>query len=289
MAMTVRLVTDSTCDLPDAWLEKYNISIVPISIHFGTEAFLENVTIGPETFYDKVLHGGIFPKTSQPAVGEFLSVYKKLAAETPDAEILSVHIGAKLSGTFQSAKLAAEQAAGVVKVHVIDSMAGSAGLGWMMAEAGNLVARGKSAAEIRSILEAKRESIAIYLALDNLKFAQLSGRVGKLAGFVSSVLNIKPIVSLNGGLLAANHRARSIDNALKKIVDLTVAKMGKTPVNISAIHALNPDRAQLLLDMARARLNVKDSFIGDLSIAVAGHLGPGTVGLVAYPTEDYPK
>ena len=287
--MTIKLVTDSTCDLPNDLFEKYDVSIVPMSIHFGEESFLENVTIHPDTFYDKVLHGGIFPKTSQPSVGAFLTVYKKLATENPNTEIISVHLSSKLSGTIQSATLAAEQAADVVKVHVIDSLAGSGGLGWMVAEAGELIARGKSGAEIRAILEAKRNDIIIFLALDNLKFAQLSGRVGKIAGFISAALNIKPIVSLNEGALAANYRARSIDNALKKIVKLSVEKVGNAPVKLCATHALNAKRARLLLEMAKARLNVVDSFVEDLSISVAGHLGPGTVGLVVYPVTDYSK
>ncbi len=287
--MTIKLVTDSTCNLPTERFEKYDVSIVPMSIHFGEKSFLENVTIHADTFYDKILHGGIFPKTSQPSVGEFLTVYRRLAAENPGAEILSIHISAKLSGTLQSATLAAQQAADVVKVHVIDSMASSAGLGWMLVEAGELIARGKSAAEIRTILEAKREKIAIFLTLDNLKFAQLSGRVGKLSGFIGSMLDLKPIVGLDAGRLIANHRARSINNALKKIMSLTEQKVGEMPVNISTIHVLNADRAHTLLEMAKTRLNVVDAFIDELSISVAGHLGPGTVGLVAYPATDYSK
>ena len=284
--MTIKLVTDSTCDLPAERIEKYGVTVVPMSIHFGEKSFRENITIHPDTFYDTVLNGGIFPKTSQPSVGEFLEVYKKLAAENPGAEIISIHLSSKLSGTFQSASLAAEQAADTVKVHVIDSLAGSGGLGWMVAEAGELVARGKSAAEICETLNARRKDIVIFLALDNLKFAQLSGRVGKIAGFISAALNIKPIVSLNDGALAANYRARSIDNAMKKIVALLEQQLGDTPVNLCATHALNAERAHTLLEMGKARLNVVDSFVEDLSISVAGHLGPGTVGLVAYPAAE---
>lgn len=283
--MTIKLVADSTCDLPAELLKKYNISIVPVSIHFGTKAFLENVTIGPDTFYNKVLQDGIFPKTSQPSVGEFVAMYRKLAANA--TEIISAHVGSKLSGTYQSACLAAEQVAEDIKVHVIDSAAGSAGLGWMMIEAQTLIQKGKSATEIRQYLEAKRSDIAIYFALDNLKFAQLSGRVGKLAVFLSSILNIKPIISLNDGVLAANDRARSVQNSLRKIIDLTAEKIGDKPVNVGIMHALNPKRAQLLLDMARNRLNVHEYFASDLSISVAVHLGPGTVGLVAYPIDDH--
>lgn len=283
--MTIKLVADSTCDLPTAWLKKYDISIVPTHITFNTETFAENVTISADTFYDKVLHGGVFPKTSQPSVGEFIEMYRKLADDT--TEIISAHVGAKLSGTYQSACIAAEAVADAVKVHVIDSMAGSAGLGWMMMEAHSLIQKGKNATEIREILEAKREDIVIYFALDNLKFAQLSGRVGKLAGFLSSALNIKPIISLTAGQLAATHRARSVKNSLKKIIDLTTAQIGDTPVNLGVLHALNPQRAEQLLKMAHTRLNVQNSFVGNLSISVAVHFGPGTVGLVAYPIEDY--
>ncbi len=283
--MTIKLVSDSTCDLPDNLLKKYNISIVPTHITFGTKTFAENVTISANTFYDKVLNGDVFPKTSQPSVGEFVKMYRKLAGETD--EIISAHVGAKLSGTYQSARLAAKEVADVVKVHVIDSKAGSSGLGWMMAEAGNLIKMGKPASEIKQILEAKRNDIVIYFALDNLKFAQLSGRVGKLAGFLSSVLNIKPIISLNDGMLSATDRARNVQNSFKKIIDLAAARLGDTPVNLGVMHAINPQRAQQLLEMARNRLNVQEYFVGDLSISVAVHFGPGTVGIVAYPIEDY--
>lgn len=280
--MTIKLLSDSTCDLPPSLIEKYDIHIVPIVINFGTDAYLENVTIHANSFYDKVLGGGVFPKTSQPSVGEFEVAFLKLA-EQGATEIISAHVGAKLSGTFQSATLAAGRVADTVTVHVVNSMAGSSGLGWLMVEAGELVAQGIPASEIVSRLEAKREAISIFFALDNLKFAQLSGRVGKLAGFLSSVLNIKPIISLNDGVLAANHRARSVKNALQKIVDLTADKVGDTPVNIGVQHAVSEQRAQRLLRMAEARLNVRQSFVSDLSISVAVHLGPGTVGLVAYP------
>jgi len=283
--MTIKLVADSTCDLPDDLLKKYDISIVPTHIIFGDQTFAENVTISADTFYNKVLQGAVFPKTSQPSVGEFTEMYRKLATDTD--EIISAHVGAKLSGTYQSACMAAKEVSDVVKVHVIDSMAGSAGLGWMMIEAHKLIEKGKSTAEIRQYLEAKRNDIAIYFALDNLKFAQLSGRVGKLAGFLSSILNIKPIIGLNEGVLAATDRARSVQNSLKKIVDLTAEKLGDTLVNVGIMHALNPKRAQLLLDMAQNRLNIHEYFTGDLSISVAVHLGPGTVGLVAYPIDDY--
>ncbi len=281
--MTIKLVSDSTCDLPASLIKKHNIHIVPISIHFGTEVFLENITIQPEAFYDKVLHGGVFPQTSQPSVGAFETMYRRLAQEQGVTDIISGHVGAKLSGTVQSATLAAKRVADTVTVHVVDSMAGSAGLGFLIAEAGELIERGKSAPEIVAHLEAKRRAISIFLALDNLKFAQMSGRVSKLTGFLSSVLNIKPIVSLNDGLLSASHRARSVRNALKKIVDLTVERVGDQPVHVGITHAVTEERAKILLKLAEPQLNIRQLFVGDLSISVAVHLGPGTVGLVAYP------
>ncbi len=282
--MTIKLVSDSTCDLPPDMMARYGINIVPINIQFGTETYKENITINAATFYDKVLQNNIFPQTSQPSVGEFAEVYTALAQETD--EIISAHVGAKLSGTYQSAKLAAAQVADKVTVHVIDSMAGSAGLGWMMVEAGELIARGKSALDIKAHLEAKRSQISIFLALDSLKFAQLSGRVGKITGFLGSVLDLKPIIGLDNGLLEASHKARSHKSAMRRIVELTVQKIGNRPVNVSVLHALAEDRAQSLLEMAHATLNVQSFYITDVAISIAVHFGPGTVGLVAYPADE---
>ena len=282
--MTIELVTDSTCDLPPGLPEKHNIHIVPVNIQFGAETYRENVTLSAEEFYRRIEAEGVLPQTSQPSVGEFAEAYRALAGE--GVEIISAHVTAKLSGTYQSACLAAERVAGEVKVHVIDGMAGSAALGWMMVEASRLRSEGWPAAKIAARLKAQCPRITIYFAVDDLKFARMSGRVGKLAGVIGSVLNIKPIIKLEDGLLDVCDRVRSRKAAVRRILDLTRDHVGDSPVRVGVVHAQAPHRAAALLAEARRALNVREAFATDVAISLAVHFGPGTLGLITYPAAD---
>lgn len=282
--MTVSLVSDSTCDLPQDWFAQYNINIVPINIQFGTETFYENVSIFPDTFYSKVVKEGIFPQTSQPSVGQFVEMYRSLAAKGI-TDIISAHISEKLSGTLQSATLAARQVADTVNVHVVDSKAGSGGLGWMMVEAAQMIRDGMPVQDILVDIKAKREKIHIFLMLDSLKFARLSGRINRLAALLGSVLNLKPIIGLYDGALEASDRVRSAKAGMRRLIELTQAEVHDSPVKICVLHALAADNAQRLFDMAGESLNVQDGFITDVAISIAVHFGPGTFGLVTYPAK----
>jgi len=279
--MTVKLVTDSTCNLPPDLMALHNIYVVPINIQFGLNSYKEDVSITTEVFYQKIAADGLLPQTSQPSVGEFVEMYSSLANEAD--EIISLHVTAQLSGTYQSAVMAASQVADRVKVHVVDSMAGSAPIGWMLLDAGNLIAQGKSAEEIVAHLEASRTQATIFFAVDNLKFAQMSGRVGKLAGVLASVLNIKPIIGLDGGQLDALDKVRSNKAAMQRIVTLTKARVKDAPVNVGVVHAQSPERGEALMALARSNLNIRQSFVAEVRISLAVHFGPGTLGLTAYP------
>ena len=279
--MTIKLVTDSTCDLPPALIDRHEIQIVPINIQFGENSYQENVTISPDFFYRTISATGVLPKTSQPASGEFAAVYQSLANETD--EIISIHVTGKLSGTCQSARLAAAAVADQVQVHVIDSEAGSAGLGWMLLEATDLINQGLSADEIITHLESKRNRISIYFAVDNLQYASLSGRVGKISAALGTLLNIKPIIGLTDGFINVTDRVRSNNAAIRRMVTLTSEKVGNQPVNIGIIHAQAAEQAALLMPMVQDQLRVEDCYIKDLAMSLAVHFGPGTLGLVAYP------
>ena len=128
--MTIKLVSDSTCDLPLDRLVAHNVHLVPINIQFGSSSYQENIDLKADAFYKKIKQERVLPKTSQPSVGQFLAQYQQLIEA--NTEIISIHVTGQLSGTCQSAKLAAEKVADKAKVYVIDSLAGSAGLGWMV-------------------------------------------------------------------------------------------------------------------------------------------------------------
>jgi len=278
----IKIVTDSTCDLPAQFYRQHDITVVPINIQFGTETYQDGITIDRPTFYRRIESSGVLPKTSQPSVGQFRDAYNRLA-EAGATDILSIHVTAKLSGTFQSAELAKEEVAGRVRVHPFDSGCGSAGLGFMALEAARMTQSGKSMAEIQARMESLRPRMNIILTLKDLHFAQMSGRVGRMQSSLSSLLNIKPIVLLEDGVIDVADKVRTRRKALERLVDMVVARVGTSaPVNLAAVHAESPAEGQSLLEQARSRFDVQESFVSDLALSLAVQFGPGTLGLVAY-------
>ncbi|MBN1136427.1 MAG: DegV family protein [Anaerolineae bacterium] len=278
----IKIATDSTCDLPPEFYRQYDIAVVPINIFFGTEGYLDGVTIDRPTFYRKIEELGILPKTSQPSAGQFEEAYNHLAAQGA-TDIISLHVGAKMSGTFQSAEMAREMVAGRVRVHTFDSAGGSAGMGFMVLEALRMVDAGKTVAEIMARLEAIRPRINILLTVRDLRFAQMSGRIGRLQASLSSLLNIKPIIVLRDGLLSVGDKVRTQSKAIDQMVNMMTDRLGTlAPVNLAAIHAEAPEAAQALIERARALFDCQESFVADLAASLAVHFGPGTVGLVGY-------
>lgn len=278
--MTISLVADSTVDLPPWLAQTGAVTFIPMNIQFELTSFKEGAEIGPPEFYRKITEG-LVPQSSQPALGDFVATYTSMSAQTD--EIISIHISQKLSGTFQTARLAASMVADKVKVHVIDSAASTAATGWMCDEIVTMIERGCSAEEIRATIEPKREKTTVFFGIENLKFAQQSGRVGRLAGLIGAMLNIKPIIGLKDGRIEVTEKVHSRKNIQQRVVDLTVARVQDAPVNVCAVHTQSPEQAQSLLALASQRLNVQKAFTGEVSIAVAVHFGPGVAGLITYP------
>lgn len=279
----IKIVTDSTCNLPPDWLSRYQLTVVPVNIQFGLETFHEGQSIDPETFYRRINADGVLPTTSQPSVGEFCQTYERLAAD--GSEILSIHLTSKLSGTWQSATLAARQLQGRVKVSVMDSLTSSVGLGLLVREAAQLAGAGLTAAEIIARLESRRPNINVFIMLKDLRYARMSGRVGRLRELLASLLNVKPIVGVDEGALVPLERTRSQQKGFERMVALAAERVGQAPVHLGMTHALAPGEAESLLALARSRLNCQDAFIADIALSLAVHFGPGTVGFATYPAE----
>lgn len=281
----LRIVTDSAADMPLEWREKYEVHFVPVNIHFGTEQFLHGVDMSDEAFYKRLetVTDKTFPKTSQPNPHQIEQVYRRVAQKGDT--LLSIHVTGKLSKTVESALLAAENVKDDFEVHVFDSLCGSAGMGYMCREAREMDRAGKSLAEIIKRLEHIRDHASLVITLATLKYAQMSGRVGGLRAALGMMLNMKPIIQLQAGiLLPTEDKVRVRSKAFERIIELTQAKIGDAPAMVSVVHAAAPDEARTLADMARKSFNCKeDVLIQSLSIAVAIQLGPGTMGVVAYP------
>ncbi len=279
-----RIVTDTTTDMPPEVVEQHGIRVVPISIQFGDETYLDRVTISEEDFYRLIEEKGIIPKTSQPAPGQFLQAYSAVAEEGAEA-ILSIHISSKLSGTFESALQAANMARDRIRVEVFDSLSGSAGAGFMVMEAARMAREGKTIEEALERLAWMRDRTRIYFMLDNLKFPQMSGRITFVQHMVASMLRMKPLITVEDGLLVPVERVRTRTRAMQRMADLVAEEFGDRPVRLAIAHARSPETAQQLLAMARERLNVVADMVLPLAISIAVHFGPGALGIVVCPVE----
>ncbi len=277
----IRLVTDSTCDLPAEWRSHLDVTVVPINIQFGTETYLEGVTIDESTFYRRVNELGMIPKTSQPAPGMLADIYRQLGQSGDD--VLSLHVTGKLSGTVNSAEQARKMVADAVRVEVFDSLGGSAGLGFMVWEAHTLVQAGASMEDILGRLSYIRDHLQIVLTLKTLKYAQMSGRVTTIQHVLASLLDLKPIITLEDGSLDVTGRIRTRRQALARMLDLVEERVGTGPLHLAIIHAHAPQEAHRLMDEAQYRFRCEHSFIAALATSIAANLGPGTLGVVAYP------
>jgi DegV family protein with EDD domain len=198
-------------------------------------------------------------------------------------DIISIHVTAKLSGTYQSAELAKEMMRDQVRVHPFDSGCGSAGLGFMVLEAARMVEEGRSVAEILARMEAMRDGMNIVLTLNDLRFAQMSGRVGKLQSSLASLLNVKPIVVLEAGIIDVSEKVRTRRKAIDRMIELIAERVGTIePVNLAVVHAEAPEEGQDLLERAESLFDCRETFLTDLTTSLVVHFGPKTLGLIAY-------
>lgn len=277
----LRIVMDSAGDIPLEWVEEFNIQIIPVNIHFGERTYLQGVDMSNTDFYRLAEESGIIPKTSQPTPGQFMNFYSRIAR--PGDTIISVHVTGKLSGTLASAQMAARELAGQYKVIPIDSASGSAVMGFMCREARLMERAGAAIDKIVRRMKAIGPTVSIFLTLKSLEYARKSGRVRALQAIMASMLNIKPIVVLRDGILEVGDKVRTRRRALEYILDATAERMEGRPVYAAVVHSEDPDTGKTLLAKVRGRLNCQDLILTDLSIGIAANLGPGTVGIGAYP------
>lgn len=277
----LKIVADSSMDMPTDWDKKYEIDILPVNIQFGTKSFRQGIDITATKFYQMINETKIIPHTSLPSPAQIVEFYKSIAQK--GESILSIHVGSKMSGTYDVVRSASAELAGELDVHPFDSGNGSAGLAFMCKEARLLSNAGANIKSIISRLEEIRDQITVVFAIDNLEFARMNGRVSSLQEKVVSLLQIKPIIALRDGLLEIAERVRTRKKSIDRIVDLVYKRIGTQKVNIAIVHAQNPDTADVLLNLVREKLKIEEYIMTDLSISVAANLGPGTVGIIAYP------
>ena len=279
----LRIVMDSAGDMPHGWAQEYDTQVIPINIHFGERTFLQGIDLSNADFYQMAEETGQIPKTSQPTPHQFVTFYEGIA--NPGDTILSIHVTGKLSGTLASAQMAAKELVDRFRVIPIDSASGSAAMGYMCREARLLERAGASVEMIVDRMKADAASVSIILTLDTLEYARKSGRVQALQAALASILNVKPIIKLRDGVLELGDRVRTRKKSLEFIIQEMKERMGNVLVNAAVVHSEDIRSARQLLEMVEKNLNCKKLIVTELSIGVAANLGPGTVGVIAYPVE----
>ena len=278
----VAIVTDSTAYLPAELVRQHHIHVIPLNLLFGQESYLDNVDIGVNEFYDRLgkLNGDL-PTTSQPSAGAFRDLYEEIAREAD--EIVSLHISSELSGTVASA-LQAKALLPDMPISVVDSRLTTMALGYMVLEAVRVVNAGGSAAEAAAAAEASGSKMKVYFAVDTLRYLHKGGRIGGGAVLLGTALDIKPILELTSGKIEAAGKVRTMKRAIPKVVDMLVDEFGEgARVRAATIGAACPEAAEAMAAQMRKRFDCVEMHISDLSPVIGTHVGPGTVGALAFP------
>jgi DegV family protein with EDD domain len=271
----LHLVTDSTSDLLADEAAALKIAVVPLTVRFGEEQLRDGVDIDAATFYRRLPGAEKLPTTSQPSPEQFAEVYRSLL-RSPDDEVVSVHIAGHLSGTLQSATLAAREV-DPARVHVVDSESVSGGMQLLLRAAAAERDGGADAATVVRNIERRRERVLIYVFLDTLTYLQKGGRIGRAQAFLGGVLNVKPIVSVDRGEVEPVTRVRSRQQGLAKMLELV---RGNGPLeSICMMHGDALADAEQLRSQLTGLLPELEITLGQLGPVVGTYGGPGLVGV----------
>jgi len=272
--MTIRIVTDSTCDLPPNIISKYGIHVVPLYINAGRQGYLDGVDITREEFYTRLPDFPEHPTTAVPSIGRFTAAYNTLADEGA-TDVLSIHISSALSGVMDMARLAADSSE-TVHVTVVDSHQLSLGTGFLVLTAAEMAADGKSVSEIMEALRSQIQRTHVFAALDTLEFLKRSGRMNKYVATFASILQIKPILTMFDGK-PGTEKVRTRERAVKRLLEM-LESFGKLE-KIAIVHThATLDRLLEFQKIAASHLPKVDILTQDITPVIGAHIGPGAIG-----------
>ncbi|WP_410768187.1 DegV family protein [Fontibacillus sp. BL9] len=283
------IVADSTADVPKDMVAEYGIHIVPMRLAFGEDSFVEGIDITVEEFYDKLTKSKELPTTSQTSPSQYVEVYRNLMQEHPGTPIVSIHISSGMSGTYQSALLAKsmlEEDEGVdVDITVIDSLCATYGFGLQVVLAARMAKQGISPAEIKAEVERVGKERKLYFLVDVLDYLQKGGRIRKSAAIVGSLLNIKPILSVDQeGVIYPVDKVRGQKKAVSKVIELFLNDLGdRKDINIAVCDAVNPEGAEEMIRLMAEHFTLHEVVRTSIGAVVGTHVGPGTVAVFVWP------
>lgn len=272
--MSIRVVTDSTCDLPQATVDRYGITVLPLHINFGAQSSLDGVEITRAEFYERLPRFNPAPTTAAPGLDAFQQAYQRLE-DAGATGIVSIHISASLSAVSDVARMAAQEYRGV-PVTVIDSQQLSMGVGFVVEAAAQAAAEGLPLADVLARIDTRIQRTHVFAAIDTLEYLKRSGRMNGVIAGLGSLLQLKPILHMHRGKASAE-RVRTSARAMARLVEIlqTVGPVEQAVL----LHAHAPERAAQLQTQARAWLPAGPLPSIEITPVLGAHLGPGAVGL----------
>jgi DegV family protein with EDD domain len=277
----VRVVTDSTAHLPAEVVASAQVRVVPLTVIVSGQAGLEGIDITPDDVARALGERRHTVTTSRPAPAEFAEIYREVLAEGASG-VVSVHLSARLSGTYESALLAAEEFDG--RVRVVDSMAAGSGVGFVALAANEVAQAGGDLEEVRLAALAAAERVATFFYVDTLGFMRRGGRISAASALVGTALAVKPILHVVRGEVVLKEKVRTSTRALARLAELVIEAAEGATVDIAVQHLAAADRAQSLRDELRQRLGdrVGVALLSEVGAAIAAHTGPGVIGVAVH-------
>ena len=272
----IRVVTDSSCDLPQALVDQYGLEVVPLTVRFGSDEYVDGRDLGPGEFWKKLRSSDQLPETAAPSAGSFLEAFRKLF-DCGATGIVTLTLSGQLSGTYQSAVIAAEQLGHPIKV--LDSRTVSMGLGLSVLAAARVASAGGDLAAVVAAAVEGADGTHVLAALQTLEFLKRGGRIGGAQALVGSLLDIKPLIAIEDGAVNAAGRVRTRSKA-KHALTAHVRDRADRIAEVAVLHG-DADDVESFVESIAGVLPGRTPIVAQLGPVVGTHSGPGTLG-VAY-------
>jgi DegV family protein with EDD domain len=270
------IVLDSTADFPEAQERFPNMRIVPLYVNFGSESFKDGVDIGARDFYERLRAAPALPTTSQPTPQDFLDVFEELSSYE---RVYALQLSAKLSGTYQSSVTAAAEVGGG-RIRVVDTETASLAMGLLALAVQRRLARGTTDEELEALIARFKQENGVVFTVATLEYLQKGGRIGRAAALAGAILNVKPILSVDDGLVHPIGKVRGRQKALEEFARVFTASTQDVPgLRVAIAHADAPQWVEVLTDLVeKARPQAEIELVENLGAVVGTHAGPGAVG-----------
>jgi DegV family protein with EDD domain len=283
----IAVVTDSCASIPPELVESLQIEVVPYYLHKGHETLRDQIDISPSEFFRWLATTDKLPTTANPGPGDYLTTFARVARHAEG--IVSIHMTSKGSGAYQSACVAQEMARTElpgVKIEVVDTLQTAMVHGWAAVEAARAAQAGASLDQVVAVARRVAETGCMIQVADTLRFLYMGGRIGRAQNLMGTLLNVKPVIGMQDGIIIPFGQARGTSQAYAKVLDLMRQRgAANRPIKVGITHVAAPERAELLAGLVKQAFDCRETWISELSPALGVHAGPGTVGVNFFPVD----